>query len=142
MATTGIINGTDLVVSVDVAGGTTFVPITYSTTANISFSMETREATTKDSAGYQEVLEGLRSVTIDAEAMTALDATFGFEGLFALWTGRTQVNLEFGTTETGDQVYQVKAYMTSLAVSSGVEDSSTYSISFECTGAVTLATNV
>ena len=51
MATTGIINGTDLVVSIDVAGGTTFVPLTYSTSANISFSMETKEATTKDSAG-------------------------------------------------------------------------------------------
>ena len=141
MATTGIINGTDLVVSIDVAGGTTFVPLTYSTSANISFSMETREATTKDSAGYTEVLEGLRSVAIDAEAMVALDATTGFEQLYALWVARTQVNLEFGTAETGDKVYQVKAYMSSLAVSSGVEDSATYSISFECTGVVTQVTN-
>ena len=80
-------------------------------------------------------------MAIDAEAMVALDATTGFEQLYALWVARTQVNLEFGTAETGDKVYQVKAYMSSLAVSSGVEDSATYSISFECTGVVTQVTN-
>jgi len=144
MATTGIVNGTDLFVGIDSTaggGGTTFVALTHATSANITFNMETREATTKDSAGYTEVLEGLRSVTIDTEAMTALDATFGYEELFALWEDRTLFNLEFGTAATGDTVYQVKGYLTSLAVSSGVEDSSTFSASFECTGQVTTAVN-
>lgn len=144
MATTGIINGTDLFVGIDnTAGGagTTFVKVTHATTANINFSMETRDATTKDSDGYSEFLEGLRSVTVDVEGMTALDATFGFEELYALWTGRTLFNLEFGTAESGDTVYQVKAFMTSLAVNSGVEDSSTFSASFQCTGQITTATN-
>lgn len=144
MATTGIVNGTDLFVGLDVAAGgagTTFVAITHATSANINFSMETREATTKDSAGFTEVLEGLRSVSIDAEGMTALDAALGYEELYALWNNRTLFNLEFGTAESGDTVYQIKGYMTSLAVSSGVEDSSTFSCSFECTGTVTTATN-
>ncbi len=144
MPTTGIINGTDLFVGVDVASGgagTTFVAITHATSANITFSMETREATTKDSAGYSESLEGLRSVSVDVEAMTALDATLGYENLYDLWVARTLFNIEFGTAATGDKVYQVKAYMTSLAISSGVEDSSTFSASFECTGQVTQATN-
>jgi predicted secreted protein len=135
MATTGILNGTDLVVQV---GGTA---ITHATSASINFNMETREATTKDSAGYTEVLSGLRSVTIDVEAMTALDATYGFEDLYSVWENRTELTLKFGTTETGDQTYQVNGYMTSLAVSSGVEDSSTFSASFQCTGTVTEANN-
>ncbi len=135
MATTGILNGTDLVVLV---GATA---VTHATSASINFNMETREATTKDSAGYTEVLEGLRSVTIDVEAMTALDATYGFEDLYTAWDGRTALTLKFGTTETGDQTYSVSAYMTSLAVSSGVEDSSTFSASFQCTGTVTAADN-
>ncbi len=144
MATTGIVNGTHLFVGLDVAtggAGTTFVAITHATSASITFSMETREATTKDSAGFTEVLEGLRSISVDVEAMTALDATLGYEEIYDLWQARTLFNLEFGTSESGDRVYQVKAYMTSLAVSSGVEDSSTFSASFECTGTVTTATN-
>jgi predicted secreted protein len=135
MATTGILNGTDLIVQV---GGTA---VTHATSASINFNMETREATTKDSAGYTEVLEGLRSVTIDCEAMTALDASYGFEDLYTAWNSRTLLTLKFGTTETGDQTYSVSAYLTSLSVSSGVEDSSTFSASFQCTGTVTAADN-
>ena len=135
MATTGILNGTDLIVKV---AGTA---ITHATSASINFNMETREATTKDSAGYTAVLEGLRSVTIDVEAMTALDAAQGFEELYTIWKNRTQVALVFGTTETGDQIYTVQGYMTSLSASSGVEDSSTFSASFQATGAVTESNN-
>ena len=144
MATTGIVNGTDLLVSIDTTAGgagTTFVPITFSTSASISFNMETREASNKDSQGFKQSLEGQQSLTIDAEALVALDGTLNFEELYALWNARRLMNLEFGTATSGDTVYQVKGYMTSLSVSSGVEDSSTFSASFECTGSVTTATN-
>ena len=131
MATTGIINGTDLLVYV---GGTA---ITHSTSASISFSMETRDASTKDSDGYREILEGQRSFTIEAEAMTALDATEGFEELFAAWVARTALTIKFGTSDSDDQFYQGTGYCTSLSMDSGVEDSSTFSASFEMTGQVT-----
>ena len=131
MATTGIINGTDLLVYV---GGTA---ITHSTSASISFSMETRDASTKDSDGYREILEGQRSFTIEAEAMTALDATEGFEELFTAWQNRTALTIKFGTSDATDQFYQGTGYCTSLSVDSGVEDSSTFSGSFEMTGTVT-----
>lgn len=131
MATTGIINGTSLGVYV---GGTL---ITHSTSANISFSMETRDASTKDSAGYREILEGQRSWTIEAEGMTALDAANGFEELFAAWVARTALTVKFATTDATDQFYQGTGYCTSLSVDSGVEDSSTFSATFEMTGTVT-----
>lgn len=131
MATTGIINGTNLLVYV---GGTA---ITHSTSASISFSMETRDASTKDSDGYREILEGQRSFTIEAEAMTALDAAQGFEELFAAWVARTALTIKFGTADSGDQFYQGTGYCTSLSMDSGVEDSSTFSASFEMTGQVT-----
>lgn len=131
MATTGIINGTDLLVFV---GGTA---ITHSTSASISFSMETRDASTKDSAGYREILEGQRSYTIECEGMTALDAANGFEELFAAWVARTVLTVKFGTSDASDQFYQGTGYLTSLSMDSGVEDSSTFSASFEMTGTVT-----
>ncbi len=131
MATTGIINGTALGVYI---GGTL---ITHSTSANISFSMETRDASTKDSAGYRAILEGQRSWTIEAEGMTALDATQGFEELFAAWVARTVLTVKFATPDGADQFYQGSGYCTSLSVDSGVEDSSTFSATFEMSGAVT-----
>jgi predicted secreted protein len=131
MATTGIINGTALGVYV---GGTL---ITHSTSANISFSMETRDASTKDSAGYREILEGQRSWTIEAEGMTALDAAQGFEELFAAWVARTALTVKFATNDGTDQFYQGTGYCTSLSADSGVEDSSTFSATFEMTGTVT-----
>tara|TARA_R110002153_G_scaffold64943_1_gene174025 strand:- start:105 stop:509 length:405 start_codon:yes stop_codon:yes gene_type:complete len=131
MATTGIINGTDLLVFI---GGTA---ITHSTSASISFSMETRDASTKDSAGYREILEGQRSYTIECEGMTALDAANGFEELFAAWVARTVLTVKFGTADATDQFYQGTGYLTSLSMDSGVEDSSTFSASFEMSGTVT-----
>jgi len=131
MATTGIINGTDLLVYV---GGTA---ITHSTSASISFSMETRDASTKDSDGYREILEGQRSFTIEAEAMTALDAAEGFEDLFAAWVARDILTIKFATADSDDQFYQGAGYCTSLSMDSGVEDSSTFSATFEMTGTVT-----
>lgn len=131
MATTGIINGTDLLVF---TGGTA---ITHSTSASISFSMETREASTKDSSGYRALLEGQRSFTIECEGMTALDATNGFEELFAAWVARTALTVKFGTSDAADQFYQGTGYCTSLSVDSGVEDSSSFSATFEMTGQVT-----
>jgi predicted secreted protein len=135
MATTGIVNGTDLVVFV---GG---AAITHSTSASISFSMETRDASTKSSAGYRYILEGQRSWTIEAEGMTALDAAEGYEELYAAWAARSILTVKFGTDngETGDQFYEGTGYCTSLSVDSGVEDTSTFSASFEMTGTVTLA---
>ena len=131
MATTGIINGTDLLVFI---GGTA---ITHSTSASISFSMETRDASTKDSQGYREILEGQRSYSIECEGMTALDAANGFEELFAAWVARTVLTVKFGTADGEDQYYQGTGYLTSLSMDSGVEDSSTFSASFEMTGQVT-----
>ena len=133
MATTGIINGTDLLVFI---GGTA---ITHSTSASISFSMETRDASTKDSAGYREILEGQRSYSIECEGMTALDAANGFEELFAAWVARTVLTVKFGPADVADQFYQGTGYLTSLSMDSGVEDSSTFSASFEMTGTVTTA---
>ena len=135
MATTGIVNGTDLLVYV---GGTA---ITHSTSCTFSVNHSTREATTKDSSGYKEVLEGLRDWSVDADGMTALDATEGFEELYTAWVNRTALTVKFGTAASGDQVYTGTAYITSLSVDAGTEESSTFSVSFEGTGSITTSTN-
>jgi TP901-1 family phage major tail protein len=139
-ATTGIINGTDLLVYT--GNGATpevFTAVTHSTSASISWTMDVRDASTKDSGGYKESLEGQRSWTIECEGMTAFDASNGFEALYAIWVARDTVTVKFGTDQSEDQAYSGTCYITSLSVDSGVEDSSSFSVSFEGTGAITAA---
>ncbi len=131
--TAGIINGTNILVY---TGGTA---ITHSTSASISFSMETRDASTKDSAGYREILEGQRSFSIECEGMTAFDAANGFEELIAAWVARTVLTVKWASGNTDDNHYEGTGYCTSVSVDSGVEDSSTFSATFEMTGTVTIA---
>ncbi|HMA78982.1 MAG TPA: hypothetical protein VKP88_07715, partial [Candidatus Paceibacterota bacterium] len=80
-----------------------------------------------------------------AEASTsglyAYDDTKGGDSLFADLKDRNQVEIEFTTDETGDTVYTVDAYITSLEFnSSGQEDNAGYSASFACTGEFTSST--
>lgn len=131
--TAGIINGTNILVY---TGGTA---ITHSTSASISFSMETRDASTKDSQGYREILEGQRSFSIECEGMTAFDAANGFEELIQAWVARTVLTVKWATANADDNHYQGTGYCTSVSVDSGVEDSSTFSATFEMTGQVTIA---
>ncbi len=134
MATTGIINGTKFLVYDD---GTA---ILGSRTCSISASMETREATTKESAGWSESLEGLRSWSVDADGLYSQDVAHGHEELYTLISARTKLTLAFSTQVTGDTKYIGSAWLTELSLEAGVEDSVSWSGSFQGTGALTKAT--
>lgn len=133
MASTGILNGTLAVIKV---GGTA---IAHLTSNDISFEMATREATTKDSAGNKEILEGLKSFSGSGSGYFAEDATYGFEDLYDAYTARTAVTVRWTTGITGDIYYEGSCYITSLNRTDGLEESSTFEVSFEGTGAVTKA---
>ena len=134
MATTGIMNGTLLGVYV----GSTL--IAHATEGSISLSMDTRDATTKDSSGSRDLLEATKSGTISVSALYAEDATYGIDDLMTAWSGRTQLTVKFSTEVSGDHYWSAAAYVTSLEVSSGMEDNVTYSATFELTGAITYST--
>jgi len=134
MATTGIMNGTLLGVYV----GSTL--IAHATEGSISLSMDTRDATTKDSSGTRDLLEATKSCTISVSALYAEDATYGVDDLMTAWSGRTQLTVKFSTEVSGDHYWSASAYVTSLEVSSGMEDNVTYSATFELTGAITYST--
>jgi|SRR6056297_75053 len=135
MPTENVINTTLLRVKVD--GNA----IARANDASISFTHDTRDITTKDSGGYRELLEGLRSAEASTSGLYAYDDTNGGDSLFADLKGRNQVEIEFTTDETGDTVYTVDAYITSLELnSSGQEDNAGYSASFACTGEFTSST--
>ena len=135
-----ILNGSVFLLSVD---GTN---LPDQTEGSISINMETRDITTKDSAGYRELLPALRSATISVSGLIDDDAAGGAGGtLFALMDDGTadavrdeSVALIFGFDDsTDDYNYTCNAILTSLEVGGGTEDNVTYSATFEITGAVT-----
>ena len=134
MPSIGILNGT--LAKIQVAGTT----IAHLTSNSLTFDMSTREASTKDSSGWKESLEGQKSFSGSAEGFFAEDATYGYEDLFDVFAARTLVVVTWTTDVTGDIEYSGSCYITSLEKTDGLEESSTFSVSFEGTGAVTKAT--
>ena len=128
-----ILNGTVFLLSV---GGTALAD---QTEGSISINMETRDITTKDSSGYRELLEGLRSGSISVSGLVDDDASGGAGGsLFTQLNSRSSVALIFGFDDASDDYnYACNGFCTSLEVSAGTEDNVTYSATFEITGAIT-----
>ena len=133
MATSGVMNGTLLGVYV----GTTLVA--HATEGSISLSMDTRDISSKDSAGTRALLEGMKSGSISMSALYAEDAAYGADELYTAMAARTPLAVKFSTEVSGDHFWSASAYLTSLEVSAGTEDNVTYSATFELTGAITYA---
>jgi len=137
MPTTNVINSTLVAVYVL---DTTYKKIAHMNDASFSLSMEPRDITTKDSAGYRALLEGLRSWSMSSSNLFAFDAGYGVEELRALLVARTPITLRWATQVSGDQYVQGSAYLTSVEENSpGAEDNVSFSVTFEGTGAVTIA---
>ena len=134
MATTGKFNGTALLVYID------GVAIGDATTHTLNVSAAMIDATTKSSAGWKDVLPGLKEWSIDCDGFVAWDATEGVEDSFADLAARTRVTLKFSTEVTGDARFTGTAYITSCNVTAAVEDVVSYTMSFDGDGALTLET--
>jgi len=131
MATTGKLSGTLWKITV---GGTA---INNLTTTSASFTMETRDVTTKDSTGNREFLSTVKSATFSAEGLVALDATYGLEELYTAYAAGTAVAIVYTTAVSGDVQFAQSAIITQLDTSAADNDNTTFSLSLQGTGAVT-----
>jgi len=145
MATTGIINGSQYTVMFDSDGGTVAVADNV-TDLSVSISTETRDTTTKNNGGYRALLPGLKSLTVNFTAYYANDATNGFDELMADFLTGTKQNVKVtsydwdGSTEIiGDMEITFDAYITSLELSAGTEDNTSYTCTLECVSSITYA---
>jgi len=127
-AITGPVNGTSFGIYI---GGTL---IAKATSSSLSRSHGTRDATSKDSAGDSESLEGLREWSIEGEGLFAFDSAYGVVDLNAVLQTRTAVVVRFSTETTTDQYWNGSAILTELSVDSSTEETVTYSYSFQGTG--------
>ena len=100
-----IINGTVFLLKI---GGTA---LPDQTEGSISINMETRDITTKDSSGYRELLEGVRSGSISVSGLIDDDGAGGAGGvLFADLDSRTAQTIIFGLDDPDEVAGYLELY--------------------------------
>lgn len=142
-ASTSIMNSTDVVIQISEDSGSTYDIIGRATSASLSVSMEVRDITTKDSSGWQENLEGLKSWSLSGDGLVTYSISGDYDtpdDLFTLLANRTKVKVKFGSTTTDEIDYTGDAYLTSYEQEAGVEENVSFSFSFQGTGTLTQAT--
>ena len=142
MASTSIMNSTDVVIQISEDGGTTYDIIGRATSASLSTSMEVRDTTTKDSAGWQENLEGLKAWSLSGDELVTYSISGDYDtpdDLFTLLSNRTKVKVKFGSATSGEVDYTGDAYLTSYEQEAGVEENVSFSFGFTGTGVLTQA---
>lgn len=143
MATTGVFNGTSLVVLV----GTEVVA--HATSCSLSISADLPDATTKESGGWADHIAGLRSWSLTTDGLATVEPTgtnYVVGDLFSALNGRTSVTVKFTTVNgstpiVGDLIWSGSAFVESLDITADMESPVTYSASFTGTGVLTQATN-
>lgn len=140
MPSTGIMNGTLLVLQIS-TDDSTYNTIGHTTSSSLSFSLDTPEATSKDSGGYREVIAGTRSLEISFDGLVAYDDTVDIDTLIGHANSRTKIYARFGTTVTGDTTYTSQGFLSSIEYTADSEAPITYSGTFTSSGSVTIASN-
>ena len=135
-ASTSVMNSTDVVLKV----GSKFVG--KMTSASLSVTMATRDISTKDSAGWMEVLEGQKSWTLSGEGLVVYNNSGKAtpDDIYGHLSSRTVIYIEFGSEATDEKYYSGTGYFTEFSTDAGVEDNATFSFSFQGTSELTQGT--
>ena len=138
-----IIEGRDLMMYINTTAGEanpTYSPQAAATSHTITYSGETKERVTKDTANgaYGEKKVTKLSVSIKCEALVSFGDAAGYDKLLAVMKGREAVKLKYGFSqeETGDKYEEGMFVITSLEQTSAAGEDATYSATFENTGAI------
>jgi len=138
---TGIINASSIRVFLGTTNDSEVV-VDHVTECSISMSTDMRDITTKTSAGWREILPGMKSASLSLSGLFAENATNNYnqlvdhqiagEKLFIIFT-----NVGTGSAaNAGDEQFDVAGYITSLEQTAGTEDNVTFSMTIEITGEV------
>jgi predicted secreted protein len=136
------INGTSLTLYIPqgAVGSEVWVPIGLAKSASLSISADTPDISTKDSNAWTEVMAGIRSFSMDFEALLSLEADAsanGFVPLYTYFSARTTLKVAFG--KDGGFWYG-DAILSSLEQSAEAEQPVSYSGSLTGSGALVYST--
>ena len=104
--------------------------------ASLEMSAETIDTTVKSTGGWASKIPGIKSWTSSCDGVYFVDDA-GLEAAQTAFMNGTAVSLEF--SNSNGLSYSGQAVITSMSVEAGQEDIVSYTISFEGTGALTVA---
>lgn len=142
---TGLVNGTDLLLKVGDTNSNE-VLVAFSTSCSLEVTMDEIDQTNKSSSGWKQIIGGLRSWSVSADALYQNEAEVGKTAFVDFWdhlggtNQRAKVFVELAITggagSDGNKYYHGEAYVTSLSVNGGTEDQATFSVSLTGSGAL------
>lgn len=139
MAST-VFNGTNLVLKA-IADGGTLATIGHTTSCTLSLSVDLPDATSKDSGGYAENINGLRSFEISFDGLVDYTDAQNASEFIDHINSRDKLDFTFGTASVGDQLITGECRVSSIEVSAEMESAVTYSGTLVGTGAITISVN-
>jgi predicted secreted protein len=113
--------------------------VAHSTSASISFNNDLRDITTKDSAGFQENIGGLKSFELSSDALQDINADLDFKEFYDDINERNEVIIKFAERDSGVR-WEGSGYISSLSMDAGVEENVTYSVTITGTSSVVKGT--
>lgn len=136
--TTGELNSTFLGIYTGAAAGS-LVKIGYATSAQISFSANERDTTTKDDTDrFQKIKPGLRQCSLSTGGLVAWDATNNVNELYAAFDSGDMVVCRFTTDQTGDVYWEGEFFVMSIEINGdGTEENVTWTCSLKLGGSLT-----
>jgi len=129
-------------------------PVAFSSAAKLDISLKTRDIGSKDSGHWDEKAAGKMSWTASSDALMCDDLTgtgnSTYSDLFTAMETRTPLAIVFATAAgtapdftisavAGKSKFTGSGFITSLSMNAPDNESATYSISFEGTGALVMA---
>lgn len=139
--TAGIINSSNIRVFLGTTNDSEVV-IDHVTECSISMTTDMRDITTKTSAGYRELLPGLKSASMSVSGLFAENATNGYNQLIDHQLAGDKLFVIFTNTgggavaNQGDEQFDIEGFISSLEQTAGVEDNVGFSMTIEVTGTV------
>lgn len=132
-ASSGVINGNSigLYIGTDKIG--------HGKSNDLSIDMSTIDITTKDSAGWEEVMPGLKGVTFNGEFLFDNDSTWGFEDAFDAITAGTALTVVDMSDVADDIKYTATCYATNVTKTNPANDVVGFNVAFKATGALAKA---
>lgn len=144
-----ILNGTDLLLYVSTDSGTTWTALAHATSHSISYTMATRETSDKGSGTAKKIAPSRTSFSGSAEGLVTYVAACDYHTLLGYIRNRTELMIASAQDDgTGDPdagtvtavntaYYTGMVYLTSVDITAGDEENTTYSVSFEGNGDLT-----
>ena len=142
-----IIEGRDLMLYINTAADAatpTYTPQAAATSHTITYTGETKERITKDTASgaYSKKKVTKLGVSIKCEALVSFGDSAGYDKLLAVMKSREAVKLKYGFAqeEAGDKYEEGLFVITSLEQTSAAGEDATYSATFKNSGEVKTST--